>query len=154
MAAVVCLVIFACGLRRQLEHRVPPASMASEVAVGGLALTAGALLVDLAATYQLWWHAGGMYDGPDLVAATFVIADTVPFAAWAGVGLAAGATALVGLRYGATPRWLGRFSAVMAFVIGAMSIGMVPFMTFMPAGLWLVVTGVALSRRSATPAAA
>ncbi|HSH58555.1 MAG TPA: hypothetical protein VK988_02730, partial [Acidimicrobiales bacterium] len=77
-----------------------------------------------------------------------------PFAAWAGVGLAAGATAVGGLRYGATPRRLGWFSAVMAFVIGAMSIGMVPFMTFMPAGLWLVVTGVVLSRRSGTPTAA
>ncbi len=154
MAAVVCLVIFAAGLRRRLQHQEPAGSTAADVAVAGLALTAGALLVGLAATYQLWWNAGGMYDGPDLVAAAFAVADTVPFAAWTGVGLAAGATAVAGLRHAAVPRWLGWFSAATAFVIGAMSVGMVPFMAFMPGGLWLLVAGVGLDRRPQRPAPA
>ena len=148
MAAVVCLVIFASGLRRRLDEQEPVGSTVSAVATAGLGLTATALLVGLAAIYQLWWQAGGMYDSPELVGAAFLVADTVPFAAWAGIGLTAGATAVSALRHGSLPNWLGWFSAAIALVIAAMAFCMVPFMAFMPSGLWLVVTGLGLSRRA------
>lgn len=146
MAAVLFMVLFNVALRRRLREREPVGGTTSMVAGAGLALTAGALFVGLAAVYQLWWQGGGMYDSPDLVAAAFLVADTVPFAAWAGVGLTAGATGVSALRHGAAPRWLGWFSTAMAFVIAAMVVGMVPFMAFMPGSLWLVVTGLGLRR--------
>lgn len=146
LGAAMCVVALAAGLKLRFAAREPMGGALAATASGGLALSAGALLVGAAATYQLWWQAGGAYDAPDLVAAAFLVADTVPFAAWAGVGLSAAATAIGALRRAFFPRWYGWFSAAVAIVIAAMSVAMVPFMAFMPAGLWLVISGFGLGR--------
>ena len=84
---------------------------------------------------------------PDTVAANLAIYNTMGWV-WAGVGLAAGAVAVAGLRHASVGRRLAWFSATMAALVGLLQLIPLQYLAALPAALWRVVAGVAMSRQA------
>jgi hypothetical protein len=79
------------------------------------------------------------------VAANLAVYNTMGWV-WAGVGLAAGAVAVAGLRHDSVGRKLAWFSAVMAGLVALLQLIPLQYLAALPAALWLIVVGVAMSR--------
>jgi hypothetical protein len=151
--AALGLVLFGAGLRRRLDEQEPVGSLVPTAAFGGLVVAAVLCLVGGGISTELFWQLQSANDDigsvdPDTVAANLGIFNTMGWA-WAGVGLTAGAVAWAGLRHESVGRKLAWFSAVMAGLIGLLQLVPLQYLAALPAALWCVVTGVALSRRSA-----
>ncbi len=146
--AAVLLVVFAAGLSRRLTEQEPMGSLLPNVASSGVLLTAALCLVGGGICTELFWHLiqdPGKVD-PDTIAAAVTIFNTMPWV-WAGLGISAGATAVAALRHGSLPKWIGVVSAVMAALVVLTQAVPLQYMALLPASVWLVVVGIAFTRR-------
>ena len=146
-AMVVFVVAFVDWIRRHSSLGVAPVTMlvgaavaAAGVMVGfGIYLTMGAASEDAA---------------PTSVAAVYVIADSLAYMGWTAFGLVTGA-AFFALREVPAPVWIRWFSLFVTalFLVCAF----LPFLSWAPALLWLLVVGVGLlfvpATRTGGPAA-
>jgi hypothetical protein len=145
--AALGVAVFAAGLRRRLAAQCPTASLVPSLAAIGLGAVVVMLLVGGGISTELFWSL--MQDhgeaDPDSIGAMLAILNTMAFV-WAGAGLAAGAVAVAALRQGALPRWLGRFSAVMAGLIGLVQLVPLQYLAGFAGAVWLIVVGIGLAR--------
>jgi hypothetical protein len=153
-AAALGLVVFGAGLKRRLDEQEPVGSLTGTVAFVGTLLAAALCLVGGGISTELFWQLMAANDDitsvdPDTVAANLAIYNTMGWV-WAGVGLSAGAVAVAGLRHDSVGRKLAWFSAVMAGLVGLLQLIPLQYLAALPAALWLIVVGVAMSRRPAT----
>jgi hypothetical protein len=151
-AAAVGLALFGAGLRRRLDEQEPVGSLAGITALLGMGLSAALCLVGGGISTELFWQLQAANEDltqvdPDTIAANLAIHNTMGWV-WAGVGLAAGAVAVAGLKHASVGRKLAWFSAVMAGLIGLLQLIPLQYMAALPAALWCLVVGVAMSRQA------
>lgn len=151
-AAALGLVLFGAGLRRRLDEQEPVGSLAPIAALAGLVVSAVMCLVGGGISTELFWQLQAANEDvskvdPDTVIANLGIFSTMGWA-WAGVGLTAGAVAWAGLRHESVGRKLAWFSAVVAGLIGLLQLIPLQYLAAIPAGVWCIVAGVAMSRPS------
>ncbi|MEV6692085.1 hypothetical protein AB0M35_11530 [Micromonospora sp. NPDC051196] len=142
---IVCLAIFAAGLRRHLAAQEPADSLVPALAATGVGLVLVGLLVGGGISTELFFALGAaeQYD-PDVIAPQLTIFATMTWL-WGGIGLSAGAVAVGGLRHGSVSRWFAVFSVVIAVLIAATQLTPVQYIALVPAGIWTVVAGLALA---------
>ncbi|MDQ3703487.1 MAG: hypothetical protein M3442_21585 [Chloroflexota bacterium] len=144
-AGVACLVAFGVGLRRLLEERAlleehaSGDSLVPAVVSGGFLVTGGALLVAWNVRAQVFDGLAAYAADPSAHVAINRLSQDTGLAAWAGLGVAAAAFAVGGLRQGLLPAWLGWFSAVITALIGLLCLAGLAFPANIPAGIWLLV---------------
>jgi hypothetical protein len=151
--AALGLVIFGAGLRRRLDEQEPVGSLAGACALIGTSAAAVMALVGGGIGTELFWQLQAANDDitsvdPDTVMANLAIYNTMGWV-WAGVGLAAGAVAVAGLRHDSVGRKLAWFSAVMAALVALVQVVPLQYLAAFPAALWCIVTGIAMARRPA-----
>ena len=145
-AAALLLVVFAAGLRRFLQERMPLGHLAPQIASAGLLLVSVTLLMGTALNTEFIF---GLADPALIVPETAVLyghwIGTVPWF-WAGAGLAALAVGVAGRRYGAVSRWLTWVSLVLGALTTLFAVSPLQYMAGMTGPLWLLVVSVALLR--------
>lgn len=151
LAALTLLVlpVFGAGLKRRLDQQGPAGALHGQVALGGLLLTAAALLLGsgLDTQFGLGLADPEMYVPESAAFYTDWVA-TIPWL-WVGAGLSALAMSAASLRHGAAPRWLG----VVSLVLGALTVlaGVSPlqYMAGFIGPIWVLVAalGFALGDR-------
>ncbi|MFF0722414.1 hypothetical protein [Micromonospora sp. NPDC003816] len=147
VVAIVCLAVFAAGLRRYLGAQEPAGSLVPTLAAGGVSLVLVGLLIGGGISTELFFslNAAAEYD-PDVIAPQLTIYATMAWL-WGGIGLTAAAVAVGGFRHGSVSRWFAVFSAVIAVLVAATQLAPVQYISLVPGGIWLVVAGVALAMR-------
>ncbi|MEU6025081.1 hypothetical protein [Micromonospora sp. NPDC047134] len=145
VVAIVCLAVFAAGLRRYLAAQEPADSLVPTLAATGVGLVLVGLLVGGGISTELFFALGAaeQYD-PDVIAPQLTIVATMTWL-WGGIGLSAGAVAVGGLRHGSVSRWFAVFSAVIAVLIAATQLAPVQYIALVPAGIWTIVAGLVLA---------
>ncbi|RIV41181.1 hypothetical protein [Micromonospora radicis] len=145
VVAIVCLAVFAAGLRRYLAAQEPADSLVPAVATTGIGLVLVGLLVGGGISTELFFALGAadQYD-PDVIAPQLTIVATMAWL-WGGIGLTAAAVAVGGFRHGSVSRWFAVFSAVVAGLVAATQLTPVQYIALVPAGIWTVVAGLALA---------
>lgn len=141
--AVACLVVFAAGVRRRLEQQQPAGSLWPALAWAGGLLTAAFLLVSFGLSLTMAWVIDQAYRDTTFEA-LHAITESNAFQAWAPLTLTAAAVAVAGIRHGAVAAWLGWFSALAAVAMATLTLAALPFVTWFPAAIWLVVAGLGL----------
>jgi len=137
--AVGALIVFATGFRRLLEKRMPQ-SLIPGVVHTTLVATAGALFV--ASIFRaMLFDSIDSYDN-SAHAVFYALSWDVALAGWASIFIAAIATAVAALKFGALPKWFGWVSAVMAFLGCVMVMTGLAFPAHMPAFIWLISASV------------
>lgn len=144
MVACLLLLVFAAGLRRRLEARLPTSSLLPGVASSGLLLVSVAGLIGSGLTTEFVFGAAD----PELVVPESVAffshwMGTVPWL-WAGAGVAALAVAAASLRHGAVAPWIGWFSLVLGALTTLLAVSPLQYMAGMVGPIWLVVTSIGL----------
>lgn len=140
-----CLLVFAAGLRRHLARQEPAGSLVPGVAAAGIALTAAAVLIGGGIATELYWAlTGDQPFDPDTIGAHLAIYNTIAWL-WGGLALSAGAVAFGGLRHGSVGRAVAMFSGFMSLVLIATQALPVQYISVLPGGLWLLVTGSAFA---------
>lgn len=147
--AVACLLVFAAGVQRWQQESAPR-SLPARVVTLGLVASAGAMIIGYGVKGMLAIYLpGGINEGSqpvDDLLALFALDDLVPFLAWTGVAIAAGAMAFCGLRERLVPVWVGVVSALAVLAPLAMLLGTgLPGFPGIVDPLWLVVTGIGLA---------
>jgi hypothetical protein len=145
-----CLVWFGAGLRRLLDERAAGAGdragggagLLPAVVFGSFVATGGALVVAFAFRVQVFDGLGAYAADPSAHVAINRLSQDTGLAAWAGLGLAAAAFGVGGLREGVLPAWLGWLSAVVAVLIVLLCLAGLAFPANLPAGLWLLATAL------------
>ncbi|WP_431729303.1 hypothetical protein [Verrucosispora sp. TAA-831] len=147
VVAIVCLAVFAAGLRRYLGAQEPAGSLLPTLAASGVGLVLVGLLIGGGISTELFFslNAADEWD-PDVIAPMLTIYSTMAWL-WGGIGLTAAAVAVGGLRHGSVSRWFAVFSAVIAVLIAATQLAPVQYIALVPGGIWLVVAGVTLALR-------
>jgi hypothetical protein len=142
--ASVLLVVFGAGLRRTLGGGATSSSLAADVAAAGCLLTAAAAVVYVG-LFGLMLFPDDMPPG-----ALSVVWQLVAAAPAITIGLAASqvAVAFASLRDAALPRSIGWVAGVCAVVSFAVAAAGVPFLAYLPAFMFLLVTGLYVARRS------
>lgn len=146
---MLVLPIFGAGLKRRLDQQGAAGGLHGQVALGGLLLTAAALLLGsgLDTQFALGFSEPEMFVPESAAFYTDWVA-TISWL-WVGAGLAALAVAAASLRHGAAPRWLG----VVSLVLGALTVlaGVSPlqYMAGFVGPIWVLVAslGFALGDR-------
>ncbi|WP_420114818.1 hypothetical protein [Pseudactinotalea sp.] len=146
---MLVLPVFAAGLKRRLDQQGPAGALHGQVALGGLLLTAAALLVGsgLDTQFALGFSDPSAYVPESAAFYTDWVA-TIPWL-WVGAGLSAIAVSLAALRHGAAPRWVG----VVSLVLGTLTViaGVSPFqyMAGFIGPIWVLIAslGFALGDR-------
>ncbi|KAA9393222.1 hypothetical protein FCK90_13135 [Kocuria coralli] len=114
---LLALVVFGAGLKRRLDDRGPEGSLHGQIALGGLVLTAVALMLGSGLDTQFGL---GLSDPsayvPESAAFYTDWVATIPWV-WVGSGLSAMAVAHAALRHRAVPRSLGMVSLVFGLLI-------------------------------------
>lgn len=148
MVAAVLLVVFAAGLRRFLESRMPVGHLGPQVAAYGLLLVSTALLMGSALTTEFVF---GIQDPEMLVPETAVFFGhwiaTVPWL-WGGAGIAALALGVAGRRYAAVPGWLTWVSFLLGGMTTLLAVSPLQYMAGMTGPLWLLIAATALLRKA------
>lgn len=133
-AMVVFVVAFADWIRHHSSSEVAPVTM-----LVGAAVTAAAVMVGFG--IYLTMGTASSVAAPTSVAAVYVIADSLAYMGWTAFGLVTGA-AFFALREVPVPMWIRWFSLLVTglFLVCAF----LPFLSWAPALLWLLVVGVGL----------
>ena len=142
VAAAVLLVFFGAYLRSVLSAAEGPGGILSPLALVGTAIVAVGLAIDLTISIAL---AEAVDDiEPAAVQALQALWDNdfIPFALGTLVFLISAGLSIV--RYGPLPKWLGWVALALA-VLGFTPLG---FITFIGAGLWIIIVSVMLALRS------
>ena len=146
MVSALLLVVFAAGLRRQLQARVSADSLLPSVASTGLLLVSVALLMGSGLTTEFVF---GLADTDLLVPETAAFfghwINTIPWL-WGGAGLSALAVAVATFRHGSHPRWIGWLSLVLGSLTALFAISPLQYMAGMTGPLWLTIVSAGLLR--------
>jgi len=133
-AMVVFIVAFVDWVRHHSSSEVAPVTM-----LVGAAVTAAGVMVGFG-IYLIMGTASSVAT-PTSVAAVYVIADSLGYMGWTAFGLVTGA-AFFALREVPAPAWIRWFSLLVTALFFACAF--LPFLSWAPALLWLLVVGVGL----------
>jgi hypothetical protein len=153
LVGVLFLIVFAATLWSVLREGDESGIFAATALGAGIA-SATVKLASVPAAFALYWRSSQGWD-PQVATALFDMNDAAFVLTWAIDALMLGAAAIVILRSGVLPRWLGWLAAA----AGAISIVTVPVaMKAPPLGIlltfiWLIGVSVVLTRRSLHSAA-
>ena len=148
LIGILLLIVFAATLWTVLRDGDESGIVAGTAFGAGIA-SAAVKLASVPAAFALYWRADQGWN-PQVATALFDMNDAAFVLTWAIDAVMLGAAALVILRSGVLPRWLGWLAAV----AGTISIATVPIaMKAPPVGIlltfvWLIATSVVLTRRS------
>ncbi|MBK7819607.1 MAG: hypothetical protein IPJ61_00660 [Tessaracoccus sp.] len=146
---MLAVVVFAAGLKRRLDQRAPAGSLHGQVALGGLLLTASALLLGsgLDTQFALGLSDPSLYVPESAAFYTDWVA-TVPWL-WVGAGLSALSVAAAALRHGAVPRWIGVVSLALGVLTVVSGASPLQYLAGFVAPVWLLIAslGFALGDR-------
>jgi hypothetical protein len=148
LIGILLLLVFAATLWSVLRDGDKSGIVAATAFGAGIA-SAAVKLASVPAAFALYWRADQGWN-PQVATALFDMNDAAFVLTWAIDAVMLGAAALVILRSGVLPRWLGWLAAV----AGTISIATVPIaMKAPPVGIlltfvWLIATSVVLTRRS------
>ncbi len=148
IVGILLLIVFAATLWNVLRDGDKSGIVAATAFGAGIA-SAAVKLASVPAAFALYWRADQGWN-PQVATALFDMNDAAFVLTWAIDAVMLGAAALVILRSGVLPRWLGWLAAV----AGTISIATVPIaMKAPPVGIlltfvWLIATSVVLTRRS------
>jgi len=139
---MLVLPVFAAGLKRRLDQQGQAAGLHGQVALGGLLLTAAALLLGsgLDTQFALGLSEPSAYV-PESVAFYTDWVATIPWL-WVGAGLSALAVSIASLRHGAAPRWLGVVSLVLGILIVVAGVSPFQYMAGFVGPVWLLITSL------------
>lgn len=146
---MLMLPVFGAGLKRRLDQQGPAGALHGQVALGGLLLTAVALLLGsgLDTQFALGFSDPSLYVPESAAFYTDWVA-TIPWL-WVGAGLSALAVSLAALRHGAAPRWVGVVSLVLGALIVVAGVSPFQYMAGFIGPVWLLIAalGFALGDR-------
>jgi len=148
-ACAVVIPVFAAGLKRRIDQRVPDGSLHGTVAAWGLVLVSVALLLGSGLDTQF----SLALSDPDVLvpeSAAFYTdwVATIPWL-WLGAGLSGIALAVAALRHSAAPRWIGAVSVVLGGLTLVAGLSPLQYMAGFTGPVWLLVValGFALGDR-------
>lgn len=139
LIGMACIVVFVAAWADHIwtatGRRVAPLVMLLGVAAtGGAVLIGYGMMVVLAAASE--------ESSPATVVAVYIIQDSLGYIAWTAMGLVSGAVAAAYWRAAVAPGWIGWLSlAVTVLFVGC---AFAPFLSWVPALVWVLVTGVGL----------
>ena len=135
-AMVMFVVAFADWLRRKSVTGPSVTLM-----LIGAAVTLGGVMIGYATLISL--AAASEEASPSSVAAVYIVGDSLGYAGWTSLGLVTGGVFWALRRVSSVPAWIRWFSLAITviFVICAF----LPFLSWAPAMLWLLVVGIGLS---------
>lgn len=136
------LIVFGAWVARRLRSVAPPESTVPAIAMGGFGLAAALAAVAGAHTQLISSDAPRMVD-PAIALTLHTLEENLFAAAFCVLAVAAGAVAVAGLRHRIVPAWLGGVSAVIAVLLGVLQL-VVPWGSWFPAAIWLVVAGIGM----------
>lgn len=146
---MLMLPVFGAGLKRRLDQQGPAGALHGQLALGGLLLTAVALLLGsgLDTQFALGFSDPSLYVPESAAFYTDWVA-TIPWL-WVGAGLSALAVSLAALRHGAAPRWVGVVSLVLGALIVVAGVSPFQYMAGFIGPVWLLIAalGFALGDR-------
>jgi hypothetical protein len=134
------LVAFAVGFRRALELRAPESTLPRLIELS-LVVTA-AIVVVAAIMRAMVFDTGLDYYNQEAASTLYALSVDVGLAAWGAVGLAAAATAFLGLRDKVLPFWFGAVSAGLALTDIPLALTGTPFPMNFIGFAWLLLASV------------
>lgn len=140
MLGIACAAVFFAGLARQ-AWRVAESSIAAWlIAIGGAATVA--MVGTGAGLFSILADAASSDRAPTTVAAVYTIFDSLTYVGFTAVGLVTVGVSVAAFREQAFSRFVGWVSAIASglFLLCAF----VPFVSWAPALLWLLIVGIAL----------
>jgi hypothetical protein len=148
LIGILLLVVFAASLWAVLRDR-DETGVASATALGAGIASAAIKLASVPAAFAVYWRASDGWN-PQLATALFDMNDAAFVLTWGIDALMIGAAVTVAFRTGVLPRWLAWLGAVAA----VLSVASMPVATKVPplgmllTFVWILATGVVLTRRS------
>jgi hypothetical protein len=143
MLGIACAGVFFAGLARHVRASVESSIAPWLIAIGGAATVgmvgAGSGLFSVIA------DAGSSDCAPTTVAAIYTIFDSLLYVGFTAMGLVTAGVALASLRERAFSPAIGRISATATGLFAICAF--LPFLSWAPALLWLLVAGIALAWR-------
>ncbi|HMR50429.1 MAG TPA: hypothetical protein PKE40_14515 [Arachnia sp.] len=139
---MLALPIFGAGLKRRLEERGAAGSLHGQVAMAGVVLTAGALLLGsgLDTQFALGLSDPSLYVPESAAFYTDWVA-TIPWL-WVGMGLPALALAGAALRSGTAPRWIGVLSLAFGLLIVLAGISPLQYLAGFVGPVWVLLASL------------
>ena len=152
MLGIACAAVFFAGLARQVWQVAASSIAVWLIAIGGAA--AVAMVGTGAGMFSILADAASSDRAPTTVAAVYTIFDSLAYIGFTAVGLVTVGVSVAAFREQAFSRFVGWVSAIASglFLLCAV----VPFVSWAPALLWLLVVGIALvnhERQMARPLA-
>lgn len=150
VVTLLLLPVFGAGLKRRLDERLAAGSLHGQVALGGIVLTAVALLLGSGLDTQF---ALGLSDTsayvPESAAFYTDWVATIPWV-WVAAGLSAIAVAAASLRHRAAPRWLGVVSLVFGILLLLSGASPLQYLAGFLGPVWVLIValGFAVGDRS------
>ncbi|RBP65666.1 hypothetical protein DFO66_104252 [Brevibacterium sanguinis] len=149
MLTFLALPVFGAGLKRRLDQQGPASGLHGQIALGGIILTAAALLLGsgLNTQFALGFSDTSMYV-PESVAFYTDWVGTIPWL-WVGTGLSAIAVAAASLRHGAVHKWIGVVSLVLGVLIVLTGVSPFQYLAGFIGPVWVLIAslGFALGDR-------
>jgi hypothetical protein len=146
------VAFFVAGLIHAVRSKAPDSPAAQIISIGGGATVAATFV---GYSFNLLLAGAAEEDrAPTTVASIYTIADSLGYMGWVVLGLVTAGVAIASLRDHVFPRWLGWISAIATALFALLTF--LPFLSWAPALLWLLVAGIGLlvhERRSSAPAA-
>jgi hypothetical protein len=150
--AFLCFLCFLGYLCQALRRAEGDHGWLATAAFGGGVMSIAIKLGSAAPIFAAFHHANESLD-PQIARALQDMNDASFFLSFYPLVVLLGAAAIVAIRYGVLPRWLGWTAAVLAIaLIAGATVGVIagvedaglPFMLFL---LWIVLTSIVLTRR-------
>ena len=134
-AMVVFVVTFAGWLADRSVSNVATTTM-----LVGAAIAAAGVMVGFGVDVTL--AAASEESSPATVAAVYIVADSLGYIGWTAFGLVTGGVFVAGRSAAELPRWIVWFS--LAITVVFVGCAFAPFLSWVPALLWLLVIGPGL----------
>jgi uncharacterized protein DUF4386 len=152
LLGILLLIVFAATLWSVLRER-DETGVASATALGAGIASAAVKLASIPAAFAVYWRADDGWS-PQLATALFDMNDVAFVLTWGIDAVMLGAAATLIFRTGVLPRWLGWLGAVAAVLsfVGMPVANSVPPLGMLLTFVWILATGVVLTRRSLQPA--
>ena len=138
LLGLASMVVFVVALVDWIRH-YSSSGVATVTMLVGAAVAAAGVMVGFGV--YLTMGAASAEAAPTSVAAVYVIADSLAYMGWTAFGLVTGA-AFFALREVPAPAWMRWFSLVVTVLF--LVCAFLPFLSWAPALLWLLVVGVGL----------
>jgi len=139
LIGMACIVVFVAAWADHIwsatGHRLAPLVM-----LVGVAATGGAVLIGYAMMVVL--AAASEESSPATVVAVYIIEDSLGYMGWTAMGLVTGAVTAAHWRGAVAPGWIAWFSLVVTVLF--VGCAFAPFLSWVPALVWVLVTGVGL----------